>query len=919
MMTKVFTASGFVVLLFSGIIWFSSGDTGGTDYNEDVKPILNKHCMGCHGGVKKAGNVSFLFEHEMLEPGKSGKRPVVRGDVDASEMIRRLTTNDPDEKMPKNAPALNEKEIETLKQWVKEGAVWETHWSYKKPERPAVPSFSSVWNLFGLLDINYSGWAQNEIDHFILQKIKENKLSPAEEADRTTLIRRVSLDLTGLPPTQKEVSDFVKDQSEGAYEKVVNRLLKSAGYGEKWASMWMDLARYADSKGYEKDGARRIWRYRDYVIKAFNNDKPFDQFTIEQLAGDLLPHRNGLPTDEQLIATAFHRNTMNNDEGGTVDEEFRVAAQIDRVGTTWEVWQGTTFACIQCHSHPYDPISHEEYYKYMAYFNNTRDEDVQTETPVLRIYKKEDSVQVRKILDWVAAHEPKQVPDFTRFLRIVEPKINSHDFQMIKNASLLDSKFLVLKQNGNALIKGVTLSDKSSMLMEYSTKAENALLTIRDDSTKMDFLAQFRVPQTAGKDTVIVVPIPEITGKKDLYFTLESPKTPDEWVRIKWVSFQKELPGNGDQQYDEMVLAYARILTRRVDETPIFWEGEGDLARKTTVFVRGNWLVKGPEVKPDVPKLFFPMPKNYPQNRLGLAKWMVHRDNPLTARVIVNRFWEQMFGRGIVETVEDFGSQGSEPSHQLLLDWLAVSFIEDDHWSVKKLLKKIVMSATYRQSSLTAKDKKEKDPYNIWLSHGPRVRLSAEQVRDQALAVSGLLSPKMYGKSVMPPQPDGIWMTPFNGAIWVLSDGEDKYRRAVYTYWKRTAPYPAMLTFDAPTREFCLSRRIRTNTPLQALNTLNDPVYLEAAQALAIKMKKSAATPALQLAEGYRLLTFQTINKKYLDLLMGIYLDSRKAYLQKPKEAENMLPSGKDKSAELAALTVSANVLLNLDVVLTKE
>lgn len=875
--------------------------------------------MGCHGGVKKAGNVSFLFEHEMLQPGKSGKKPVVRGDVDASEMIRRIITNDPEERMPKNAPALNEQEIETLKRWVEEGAVWEKHWSYKKPERPDVPSTGSIRNLFGLMDSDFSDWPENPIDHFILQKLKDNKLSPAQEADRATLIRRVSLDLTGLPPTQEEVAGFIHDKSPDAYEKVVDRLLQSNRYGEKWAAMWMDLARYADTKGYERDAARRIWRYRDYVIKAFNKDKPFDQFTIEQLAGDLLPHKNGLPTEEQLIATAFHRNTMNNDEGGTVDEEFRVAAQIDRVGTTWEVWQGTTFACIQCHSHPYDPISHDEYYKYMAYFNNTRDEDVPTETPFLRIYQNEDSLQVKKILDWITVHDARQTPDFSRFIHIVEPKINSHDFKRIKNATLLDSKFLGLKQQANALISGVTLSGKSRMLMQYKTKAEKAWLTVRDDTTKKQFLMQFPLPNTAGKDTVIVVEMPATAGRKDLHFTLESPETPDEWVQVKWVSFQQELPGNGDRQYEEIVLAYARILISRADETPIFWEGEGDLARKTNVFVRGNWLVKGKEVKPDIPKLFFSMPKDYPQNRLGLAKWMVHRDNPLTARVIVNRFWEQLFGRGIVETVEDFGSQGSEPSHQQLLDWLAVSFMEDDHWSVKKLLKKMVMSATYKQSSLTEKSKKEKDPYNIWLSHGPRVRLSAEQVRDQALAVSGLLSPKMYGKSVMPPQPDGIWMTPYNGESWILSEGEDKYRRAVYTYWKRTSPYPAMMTFDAPTREFCQSRRIRTNTPLQALNTLNDPVYLEAAEQLAVKMKKGAATPARQLAEGYRLLTFQTIDKKYLDLLVGIYTDSWNAYKRKPAEIKNMLPNSKEKSAELAALTVSANVLLNLDAVLTKE
>ena len=909
--------------IFAALILFLTWDGGSTssgkiDYNTDVKPILNKNCMGCHGGVKKAGDVSFLFEQEMLEPGKSGKIPVVRGNAEASEMMKRITSHDAEERMPKNAPPLSEKETEILRDWINQGAKWETHWSYKKIEQPDVPSFSKFWNLFGLLNIGHSKWAINEIDNFVLAKLKENNLAPSQQADRATLARRVSLDLTGLPPTEKDVAAFLKDESPDAYEKLVDKLLKSSSYGEKWASMWMDLARYSDTKGYERDGARRIWHYRDYVIKAFNKDKPFDQFTTEQLAGDLLQKEDGLPADEQLIATGFHRNTMNNDEGGTVDEEFRVAAQIDRVGTTWEVWQGTTFACIQCHSHPYDPISHDEYYKYMAFFNNTRDEDVQSETPVLRFYKKDDSLKVRSILEWISARAPGQTRDFARFMRVMEPKINSHDFKLIKNAALLDSKFLGMKQNGLAAIAHVTLTGKSRMLISYRTKAENATLTILSDTIKKEVVAQFSIPQSE-KDTLLIVTIPKLNGAQSLYFTLKSPKTPEEWVQVKWISFQENLPGSEEDGYPQVAADYAAVLTKRVEETPIFWEGEGDLARKTNVFVRGNWLVKGQEVKPDVPKLFFPMPASFPKNRLGLAKWMVHRDNPLTSRVIVNRFWEQLFGRGIVETVEDFGSQGSPPSHQQLLDWLAVEFMETDHWSVKSLLKKMVMSATYRQSSKVDQKSKNIDPNNIWLSHGPRIRLSAEQLRDQALAASGLLSGKMYGKSVMPPQPDGIWLSPYNGDSWKLSEGEDKYRRAVYTYWKRTSPYPSMMTFDTPTREFCQSRRIRTNTPLQALNTLNDPVFMEAAENLAIKMKKKGVNPAQQLREGYQLLTFQPMDDANLKLLMSIYQDALKTYKNKPGETKKILINQKDKSAELAALTVSANVLLNLDGVLTRE
>ena len=912
--TAVLVVATFASLLISG----SGFGTRKIDYNADVKPILNKNCMGCHGGVKKAGDVSFLFEHEMLEPGKSGKIPVVRGDADASEMIRRILTDDPEEKMPKNAPPLSDEEVDILRKWIDQGAKWEKHWSYKKVERPEVPSFDNAWNLFGLLENKYSKWARNEIDHFVLKKLNEHELTPSTEADRATLLRRVSLDLTGLPPTEAEVATFQKDTSSYAYEKVVDKLLQSNAYGEKWAAMWMDLARYADTKGYERDGGRQIWRYRDYVIKSFNKDKPFDQFTIEQLAGDLLKGKNSFPTEEQLTATGFHRNTMNNDEGGTVDEEFRVAAQFDRVGTTWEVWQGTTFACIQCHSHPYDPISHDEYYKYMAYFNNTRDEDVPSETPTLRFYKNEDSIQVQKIVDWVALKDKNQSREVEKFLRVTEPKVNSHDFKLISNTTLLDSKYMGIKQNGTASLSGATLTGKGRLLVQYSTKAENAVLTISQDTLKKDFIARLNVPRSE-KDTIIAATIPNVTGKKDLYFQLKSPKNPEEWVRVKWIAFQKNLPGAGDPQHAKIEAGYFKMLGRKVEETPVLWEGEGDLARKTHVFVRGNWLVNGPEVKPNVPGMLPPMPKGYPQNRLGLAQWMVHLDNPHTSRVIVNRFWEQLFGRGIVETVEDFGSQGSEPSHQELLDWLAVEFIEKDQWSVKKLLKRMVMSATYRQNSAVDEHKKQIDPANIWLSHASRVRLSAEQIRDQALAASGLLSSKMYGKSVMPPQPDGVWQTPYNGDTWVLSEGEDKYRRALYTYWKRSAPYPSMMTFDSPTREFCQSRRIRTNTPLQALNTLNDPVFLEAAETLAVKLTQRARTPQTQLAEGYRLLSYKLLDRKQLELLMGIYNDALINYKKQPDEVKKMLVNKKQLSPELAALTVSTNVLLNLDNVLTKE
>ncbi len=918
MKIKLWVCIGLVIVGMMSFKW--SGLFGHKiDYNTEVKPILNKNCIGCHGGVKKAGDVSFLFEHEMLEPGKSGKAAVVRGDAHASEMIRRILTDDEDEKMPKNGNPLSKDEIDILTKWIDQGASWETHWSYKRIEKPELPQLRTFSNLFGLLDSEVRTWPKNEIDQFTLQKMREKDLSPSPEADKATLLRRVSLDLTGLPPTEKEVADFAADKSPDAFEKVVDRLLKSSSYGERWASMWLDLARYADSKGYEKDSGRRIWRYRDYVVRSFNADKPFDVFTIEQLAGDLMPKKNGMPSDENMIATGFHRNTMNNDEGGTSDEEFRVAAQIDRVNTTWEVWQGTTFACIQCHSHPYDPISHDEYYKYMAYFNNTRDEDVPNDSPTLRFYKGDDSAKVQQLIDWVAMRDPKQTESFTQFLRVMEPKINSHDFQIIGGATLLDGKYLGLKHKTAGKLQVANLTGKTHMVVSLGANFDKSILTIRKDTNSNEAIARVTIPNTMGRDTVMIIPITHTGGKQDLFFTLDNPKAPNDWLRVKWLSFQQEIPGKSEPEYPEVVAEYSRLLTKGTEDIPVIWEGKGDFSRKTHVFVRGNWMVKGAEVKPDVPKLLYAMPKEYSRDRLGLAKWIVNRENALTGRVIVNRFWEQMFGRGIVETVEDFGSQGSEPTHRELLDWLAVEFIETDHWSVKKLLKRIVMSSTYQQSSKTNEDKLEKDPYNIWISRGPRVRLSAEQVRDQALASSGLLSRKMYGPGVMPQQPDKIWQSPYSGEKWVLSEGEDRYRRGVYTYWKRTSPYPSMVTFDAPSREFCQSRRILTNTPLQALVTLNDPVYLEAAEQLAANMQKRGKNPQQQLTEGYRMLTYKQIEPKNLNVLLKVYKEALESYRKKPNDVDSILPYKKQRSPEMAALTVSANVMLNLDNVITKE
>ena len=841
-------------------------------------------------------------------------------------MIRRLTLTDPDERMPLDHPALQPDEIDLLRNWINQGAEWGDHWAYQTVQKPDIPQIGTFWTRLGIVipgitENDETNWTKNEIDYFILDKLKQDQLKPSPEADRATLIRRVSLDLTGLPPTEKETSDFIQDKSPNAYEKVVDRLLKSPAYGERWTGMWLDLARYADTKGYERDPGRKIWRYRDWLIKAFNDDKPFDQFTVEQVAGDLLPNRNGGPsTDAQLIATGFHRNTMTNDEGGTQDEEFRIAAVLDRVNTTWDVFQGTTFACIQCHSHPYDPFTHDEYYKYLAFFNNTRDEDVTSDTPTLRFYKGTDSTEAVALKHWMLKNVSAQGESaYERFLRTMEPKYNSHSIKQIANASLLDAKYFGAQDKGLGQLENVDLAGRNRLLIAWGTKETGATVTIRQDTPDGAVLLTQPIPKTGSEwnDSIQVFKISAVMGRHSLYFSFANPKHPKNWIMVKWVAVQEALPNAQQEQH------YAALLNKNTEQTPIMLDGTGDLARTTHVFERGNWMVKGKRVSPDVPKSFPAMNSKLPKNRLGLARWMVSREHPLTARVAVNRFWEQLFGTGIVETVEDMGTQGMPPTHRELLDYLAVEFMETDHWSIKKLLKKMVLSATYRQQSNASPELLAKDPYNKLLARGPRVRLSSEAVHDQALAVSGLLSHKLYGPSVMPIQPTGIWQSPYDGDTWKQSQGEDLHRRALYTYWKRTAPYPSMVTFDSPSREFCQLRRLRTNTPLQALVTLNDPVYVEAAQQLAEYMRQHGSSPEHQIQAGFRQIMARDLPPKKLAVLIHLYRTTEQYYREKPREAENLLDRpGVDCatiSPQLAALTVTANTMLNLDEVITKE
>jgi hypothetical protein len=901
------------VLLFSSCCLLLACQQKKIDFSTEVKPILNKRCISCHGGVKQNGGFSVLFRQEALDTTASGKYAIIPGDPSHSEMIRRLSLKDPEERMPYKEEPLSANEIEILTKWIEQGAEWGDHWAYVAPKPVEVPASKNLLSGFGSFD---KAWAKNEIDYFILKKLAEKNLRPSSEAGNATLLRRVYLDLIGIPPTPEQARAFLDDTNPTAYEKMVDELLASPHFGEKWASWWLDLARYSDTKGYERDVSRNIWRYRDWVIKAFNADKPFDQFTIEQLAGDMLPN----PTDDQLIATAFHRNTMNNDEGGTEDEEFRVAALIDRVSTTWEVWQSTTMGCVQCHSHPYDPFRHDEYYKSMAFFNNVRDEDTEGEHPNLRTYQEDDQQKLEAIKKWVKERGgDKKEFEVNRFLKTLEPKYHPHDFDQFVNGELIDTKWLGIRSGGSARLKQIRLDGKTSLIINYWAGKEGGSLEIRKDKLTGELVGKTTLRKTEGRKAIAIPLAPQL-GKHDLYFVLRNNRLkPDESVcGIEWFAFREDLPGESDLRFRNVQNSFLQLLNAKVDNTPVTIENNEDQKRQTYVFERGNWLVKGKFVNPETPRSLNAFSVDLPPNRLGFAKWLMQKENPLTARTLVNRLWEQIFGYGIVETLEDFGTQGAQPSHPELLDWLALRAINDHQWSIKRILKDIVMSATYRQDSRVTAELLEKDQSNRWLARGPRIRLSAEQVRDQALAVSGLMSKKMYGKSVMPYQPDGVWQSVWSGEYWKKSEGEDQYRRGVYTFIKRTSPYPSVMTFDGSSREVCVSRRIRTNTPLQALVTLNDPVYTDAAVHLAKRIMEKRTSAKERIKAGYGLLTFKEISETKLDILNNLYREALRDY-QTNEEKSDKLTQMKGSSPELAAMTIVANALLNLDEVLTKE
>jgi hypothetical protein len=884
------------------------------DFTTQVKPIFNKNCITCHGGVRQKGGFSLLFREEALSKTKSGKFAIIPGDPDHSEMIRRINLDDPEDRMPYKHDPLSKADVAILRQWIKEGAQWGEHWAYVPVKDIPVPQLKN--------NSVAAGWSQNPIDNFIAQKLEQQSLKPSPRADKHTLLRRVSLDIIGMPAPADLAQKYLNDNSDHSYADLVDSLLASRHYGEKWTTMWLDLARYADTKGYERDIEREIWRYRDWVIHAFNDDKPYDRFLTEQLAGDLLP----AATDDDFVATAFHHNTMTNDEGGTDNEEFRTAAVLDRVNTTWQALMGTTFGCVQCHSHPYDPFHHEDYYKFMAFFNDTRDEDTYSDYPLLRHYDNDTlKRQLTRVVNWIRQNVSLETANEADvFLRTWQPAYNSLLCDNFVNSELNDTKWLAFRNHAVCRLKNVDLQNKNVLIYRYAGDVAGGTWQIHVDGPEGPLVATIPLGVTKKGWEIRQTSLNPTRGVHDLYFTYVNnnlKKPEDNGALFDWFYFTEALGGDDLPGYASIKNEYWQLLTKDLPTTPVMMDNPADMHRPSYVFERGNWLVKGDKVTPDVPACLNPFPEKAPRNRLGLAMWLTSKQNPLTARTMVNRVWEQLFGAGLAETLEDLGSQGVPPTHPELLDWLSYQFMNNDGWSIKKLIRTIVMSATYQQDSKVTPDLLQVDPNNKYYARASRVRLSAEQIRDQCLWISGVFCDSMYGPSVYPWQPSGIWLSPWNGAKWEQSQGKQQYRRAVYTFWKRSAAYPSMITFDGVTREVCSARRIRTNTPLQALTTMNDSVYIDLSRHFAKRMQSETGDNVqLQIQNGFEWATDRSIDQVSLNALLKLYNTALAQYQDDSGKTKSILGATQiDVSPKLAALTVVANAILNLDEVVTKN
>ncbi|HZV05517.1 MAG TPA: PSD1 and planctomycete cytochrome C domain-containing protein [Gemmataceae bacterium] len=994
---------------------------GGEDaFNNEVRPILAKHCFKCHGPDDKARKARLRLDQRdsALRGGKSKRPAIVPGHPEQSELIQRIVAEDESEIMPpphaKNPLTAEEKQ--TLKRWIAGGAEYRLHWSFVPPKRSQLPRVRQV------------EWVRNPIDYFILARLEREGLKPSPQADRYTLARRLYLDLIGLPPMPDETQAFVNDTSADAYEKLVDRLLASPHYGERWARRWLDLARYADTNGYEKDRPRSIWPYRDWVINAINADMPFDQFTIEQLAGDLLPGA----TDDQRIATGFHRNTMLNEEGGIDPLEYRFYAVVDRIATTGTTWLGLTIGCAQCHTHKFDPIPQREYYKFLAFLNNADEPTL----PVRRTDIRRQRQEIEKKIADLVADLPNRFPVETERRdagstgltigerRRVHLERRYREWQQQEAART--ARWIVLHPSrAKANLPHLTILEDNSIFasgdqsksdtFDLSFQADlRGITAIRLEVLPDDrlpgggpgrvyyegpfgdfFLSEFRV-FGGGKKTAMTKAAHSFasggnTADKAIdgdpqtgwsinggqgrahtaVFTLASPLADASDLRIQMLceryysaglgrfrisvttdarpAIARDIPCEVEdillipepkrtteqkQRLFRQFLMMAPELAKEREEierlrkqlpayptTFVMAERPTENPRPTFVHNRGEFLQPKERVDPDVFSVLPPLPKDAPRNRLDLARWLVSPENPLTERVTMNRQWAAFFGRGIVPTLQDFGYQGERPSHPELLDWLAVELVKQG-WSIKKMHKLIVMSATYRQSSRVTPELLAKDANNTLLARGPRVRLEAEQVRDSVLRSSGLLSEKIGGPSVFPPQPPGVTTEGAYGQLqWKVSQGHDRYRRGLYTFSKRTAPFAMSTTFDAPSGEVCVARREVSNTPLQALTLLNDPAFTEAAQALGRMMAAREGSVVERVDYLFRRCLTRRPSREEVNRLVNFFETQKQRCERKELDAAKIAGAGDAGSIlnDRAAWTALARTLFNLDEAIVKD
>jgi len=798
----------------------------------DVQAIFQKRCYVCHGAQQQMSNLR-------LDQKESAARVLPR-------IVGKVSGTDGKQMPPIGAP-LSAAEIDTIRKWVDAGAPWTAgakaaHWSFVPVKRPAVPTVSNA------------KWARNSIDNFVLAKLDAEKIAPSAEADKTTLLRRVSLDLTGLPPSREEVEAFLKDTRPDAYDRAVDHLLASPHYGEKWARFWLDQARYADSDGYEKDRSRPwAWRWRQWVIDALNRDMPFDEFTREQLAGDLLPNK----TIDTIVATGFNRNTLTNREGGTDPEQFRDEQVLDRAATLGTVWLGLTVGCAQCHNHKFDPIAQKEFYQLTAFFNTQEEANVPAPLPG----------EVGPYLAARPAYETKRQEIFDQY-------------KIQENESDWEEKLRYAEQHPGEH------DDWSFAYGEFTHNVDNARKVLFTDPAKRS-----EVQQNQMVDYFI-------SACGNLYPKQHCADLKLNEAKTKLNDLNAKLPP----------FSYAPVLV------------ENSTPPKSYIHVKGDWREHGDEVHPGTLAVLPPM--KGPANRLTLANWLVSPENPLTSRVAVNRLWQEVFGRGIVRTSEDFGTQGDKPTHPELLDWLASEYVARG-WSTKQMLRLMVTSATYRQSSHARPELDTRDPENTLLARSSRVRLPAETVRDEALYAAGLLDLRIGGPSVKPPQPKGVAELSYaNSVKWVESSGADRYRRGLYIHFQRTTPYPQLMNFDAPNASLACTRRERTNSPLQALNLLNDPVFFEAAQGLAFRVLREAGGGFREhLNYAFDVAVGRDASDKEAERLGRYYDDTLKSLAADPKTVAALFPNRLEgvPQTEAAAWVELSRVVLNLDEFITRD